>query len=171
MKSASRKSDTALAENLREQNMPRNVQTVLIQKPVNFVELLLLVKTIELSIVLKLAQTKLKLKLKNKRNIHVVIYVKAADLNLQQDNEGTNIVMIVILNVELVQAVDDLRLQITNTVINVKIYLIVLLVRLVDEYFPVLNSQHTAANADQSVWFVDEKYLQFIMAVVLYLVR
>ena len=171
MKSASRKSDTALAENLREQNMPRNVQTVLIQKPVNFVELLLLVKTIELSIVLKLAQTKLKLNLKNKRNIHVVIYVKAADLNLRQDNEGMNIVMIVILNVELVQAVDDLRLQITNTVINVKCYLIALLAKLADEYFPVLNVQNIVGNVDQSVWFVDEKYLQFIMVVALYLVR
>lgn len=148
--------------------MLRNVQTVLIQKPVNFVELLLLVETIELSIALKLVQTKLKLKLKNKRNIHVVIYVKTADLNLRQDNEGTNIVMIVILNVELVQAVDDLRPQITNTVINVKCYLIALLVKLADEYSPVLNVQNIVGNADQSAWFADEKYLLYIMVVALY---
>lgn len=148
--------------------MPRNVRTVLIQKPVNFVELLLLVKTIELSIVLKLVQTKLKLKLKNKRNIHVVIYVKAADLNFQQGNEGTSTVMIVILNVELVQAVDDLRLQITNIVINVKCYLIALLVKLADEYFPVLSVQNIVGDADQNAWFADEKCLLYIMVVALY---
>lgn len=79
--------------------------------------------------------------------------------------------MTVISNVEFVQTADDLRPKTTHIVINVKIYLIVLLVRLVDEYSPVLNSQHTAANADQSVWFVDEKYRLFIMGVALNLVR
>lgn len=65
--------------------------------------------------------------------------------------------MAVISNVEFVQAADDLRLQITNTVINVKCYLIALLVKLADEYSPVLNVQNIARNVDQSVWFVDEK--------------
>ena len=82
-----------------------------------------------------------------------------------------NTVMTVISNVEFARTADDQRPKTTHIVINVKIYLIVLLVRLVDEYSPVLNSQHTAANAGQSVWFADEKYLKFIMAVVLYLVR
>lgn len=76
--------------------------------------------------------------------------------------------MTVISNVEFVQAADDLRLQITNTVINVKCYLIVLLVKLADEYFPVLNVQNIVRNVDPSAWFVDEKYLLFIMGVVLY---
>lgn len=151
--------------------MLRNVRTVLIQKPANFVELLLLVKTIELSIALKLVQTKLKLKLKNKRNILVVISANLADLNLQQDNEGTSTAMIVILNVGLVQTADDLRPKTTNTVINVKCYLIVLLVKLADEYFPVLNVQNIVGNVDQSAWFVDEKCLLFIMAVALNLVQ
>lgn len=65
--------------------------------------------------------------------------------------------MIVIPSVEFVQAADDPRLQITNTVINVKCYLIALLVKLADEYSPVLNAQNIARNVDQSVWFVDEK--------------
>jgi hypothetical protein len=82
-----------------------------------------------------------------------------------------NTAMIVISNVEFVRTADDLRLKTIHIVINVKIYLIALLVRLVDEYSPVLNSQHTVANADQSVWFVDEKSLLFIMVVVLNLVR
>lgn len=59
--------------------------------------------------------------------------------------------MTVISNVEFVQAADDLRLQITNTVINVKCYLIALLVKLADEYFPVLNVQNIVRNVDQSV--------------------
>lgn len=113
-------------------------------------------------------QTKLKLRLKNRKNILVVIYVKAADLNLQQDNEGMNIVMTVILNVEFVQTADDLRPRITNTVINVKCYLIALLVKLADEYSPVLNVQNIVGNADQSAWFADEKYLLYIMVVALY---
>lgn len=100
-----------------------------------------------------------------------VISANLADLNLQQDNEEMNTVMTIISNVEFVQTADDLRLRITNTAINVRIYLIILLVRLADEYSPVLNSQHIVANVDQSAWFVNEKYLQFIMSVVLYLVR
>ena len=137
--------------------MPRNVRTVLIQKPVNFVELLLLVKIIELSIALKLVQTKLKLKLKNKRNIHVAIYVKAVDLNLRQDNEGTNTAMIAILNVELVQTVDDLKPRTTNIVINVKIYLIVLYVRVVVENFRGSNVLCIVVSVDLNFYTVDEK--------------
>lgn len=59
--------------------------------------------------------------------------------------------MTVISNVEFVQAADDLRLQITNIVINVKCYLIALLVKLADECSPVLNVQNIARNVDQSV--------------------
>lgn len=59
--------------------------------------------------------------------------------------------MTVISNVEFAQAADDLRLQITNTVINVKCYLIALLVKLADEYSRGLNVQNIVRNVDQSV--------------------
>lgn len=97
-----------------------------------------------------------------------VISANLADLNLQQDNEEMNTVMTVISNVEFVQTADDLRLRITNTAINVKCYLIALLVKLDDEYSPVLNVQNIVGNADQSAWFADEKYLLYIMVVALY---
>ena len=79
-----------------------------------------------------------------------VISANLADLNLQQDNEEMNTVMIVISNVEFVQTADDLRLRITTTAINVKYYLIALLVKLADEYSPVLNVQNIVRNVDQS---------------------
>lgn len=79
--------------------------------------------------------------------------------------------MIVIPSVKFVQTADDLRLKTTRIVTNVKIYPIVLLVRLADEYSPALNSQHTVVNVDQSAWFVDEKSLLFIMVVALNLVQ
>jgi hypothetical protein len=59
--------------------------------------------------------------------------------------------MTVISNVKFVQAADDLRPQITITVINAKCYLIALLVKLADEYSPVLNVQNIARNVDQNV--------------------
>lgn len=79
--------------------------------------------------------------------------------------------MNVISNVEFVQTADDLRPRITITAINVKCYLIALLVKLADEYFPVLNVQNIVGNVDQSAWFVDEKYLLFIMVAALNLVQ
>ena len=82
-----------------------------------------------------------------------------------------NTAMIVISNVEFVRTADDLRLKTTHIVTNVKCYLIALLVKLADEYFPVLNAQNIVENVDQSVWFVDEKYLLFIMVAALNLVR
>ena len=151
--------------------MLRNVRTVLIQKPVNFVEFLLLVKIIELSIALKLVQTKLKLKLKNKRNIHVVIYVKAADLNSQQGNEEINTATLVMLYVELAQTVDDLKLRTTNIVINVKIYLIALYVRVVVENSRGSNVLCIVVNVGLNVYIVDEKYRLFIMGVALNLAQ
>lgn len=59
--------------------------------------------------------------------------------------------MIVIPNVEFVRTADDLRPKITNTVINVKCYLIASLVKLADEYSQVLNAQNIVGNVDQSV--------------------
>lgn len=82
-----------------------------------------------------------------------------------------SIAMIVILNVGLVQTADDLRPKITNTAINVRIYLIDSFVKLADEHFPELNSQNIVRNVDQSVWSVDEKCLLFIMVAALNLVR
>lgn len=79
-----------------------------------------------------------------------------------------NTATLAMLHVGLAQIADDLRLRTTNTVINVKIYLIALLVELADEYSPVLNVQNIVGNADQSAWFADEKYLLYIMVVALY---
>ena len=82
-----------------------------------------------------------------------------------------NTVTLVMLHVEFVQTADDLKLRITITAINVKCYLIALLVKLADEYSPVLNVQNIVGNVDQSAWSVDEKCLLFIMVVALNLVQ
>lgn len=82
-----------------------------------------------------------------------------------------NTVMTVISNVEFARTADDLRPKTTHIVINVKIYLIALYVRVVVENSRESNVLCIVVNVGLNVYIVDEKYLLFIMVVVLNLVQ